>query len=87
MPPRVVLVRIERLTPRPAENAPVSAEAKVQDGRRTITVDAAYLIIGNAPIALSGDVAHGPDRYSPPKDQCFASWWSATSAPPAPSGP
>ncbi|MCX4664845.1 FAD-dependent oxidoreductase [Streptomyces uncialis] len=68
--PRVTLLPVEHLTLRPAEGTPVSAEAVGQDGsRRTVTAHAAYLSIGNAPTAPSGDLTRGPDGYCPPTDQ------------------
>lgn len=68
--PRVVLVPVAHLTLKPAEGPPVSAEAVGQDGsRRTIAADAAYLSIGNAPTAPSGDLTRGPEGYCPPTEQ------------------
>ncbi|WP_406410113.1 FAD-dependent oxidoreductase [Streptomyces halstedii] len=68
--PRVVLVPVEHLTLKPTEGPLVSAEAVGQDGsRRTITADAAYLSIGNAPTAPSGDLTRGPEGYCPPTEQ------------------
>ncbi|MFF0476559.1 FAD-dependent oxidoreductase [Streptomyces sp. NPDC004284] len=68
--PRVVLLPVEHLTLSPAEGASVSAEATGRDGvRQTITADAAYLSIGNAPTAPSGDLTRGADGYCPPADQ------------------
>ncbi|SFX72812.1 thioredoxin reductase (NADPH)/alkyl hydroperoxide reductase subunit F [Streptomyces atratus] len=48
----------------------MTAEAVGQDGvRQTITADAAYLSIGSAPTAPSGDLIRGVDGYCPPTDQ------------------
>ncbi|MFI0926214.1 FAD-dependent oxidoreductase [Streptomyces sp. NPDC021012] len=68
--PRVALFLVEHLTLDLTEGALVSAEAVGQDGaRQTITADAAYLSIGNAPTAPSGDLTRGPDGYCLPADQ------------------
>ncbi|MFF3734726.1 FAD-dependent oxidoreductase [Streptomyces sp. NPDC002476] len=68
--PRVTLLPVEHLTLSCGEGASVSAEAVGQDGaRRTVTADAAYLSIGNAPTAPSGDLTRGADGYCPPTDQ------------------
>ncbi|WP_018567178.1 FAD-dependent oxidoreductase [Streptomyces sp. PsTaAH-124] len=68
--PRVTLLPVEHLTLRPAEGTGVSAEAMGQGGTpRTITADAAYLSIGNAPTAPPGDLTRGVDGYCPPTDQ------------------
>ncbi|MFE1229852.1 FAD-dependent oxidoreductase [Streptomyces sp. NPDC058745] len=68
--PRVTLFPVEHLTLGPAAGTAVSAEAMGQGGaRQTITADAAYLSIGNAPTAPSGDLIRGVDGYCPPTDQ------------------
>lgn len=68
--PRVVLLPVEHLTLGAAEGTTVSAEVVGQDGaRKVITADAAYLSIGNAPTAPSGDLTRGADGYCPPTDQ------------------
>ncbi|MFI5567696.1 FAD-dependent oxidoreductase [Streptomyces sp. NPDC051740] len=68
--PRVTLVPVEHLTLGSAEGTVVSAEAVGRDGeRQTVTADAAYLSIGNAPTAPSGDLTRGADGYCPPADQ------------------
>ncbi|MGV9691285.1 NAD(P)/FAD-dependent oxidoreductase [Streptomyces sp. NPDC003444] len=68
--PRVTLLPVEQLTLNRAEGTSVSAEAVGQDGaRRTVTADAAYLSIGNAPTAPPGDLTRGADGYCPPTDQ------------------
>ncbi|MGX2995774.1 FAD-dependent oxidoreductase [Streptomyces sp. JNUCC 64] len=68
--PRVTLLPVEHLMLGPAEGAVVSAEAMGQGGTpQTIAADAAYLNIGNAPTAPSGDLARGVDGYCPPTDQ------------------
>ncbi|MFF9070100.1 FAD-dependent oxidoreductase [Streptomyces sp. NPDC014891] len=67
---RVTLLPVEHLMLSCEEGTQVSAEAVGQDGaRRRVTADAAYLSIGNAPIAPSGDLTRGPDGYCPPTDQ------------------
>ncbi|WP_432084804.1 FAD-dependent oxidoreductase [Streptomyces sp. bgisy095] len=68
--PRVTLLPVEQLTLNRAEGLSVSAEAVGQDGaRQTITADAAYLSIGNAPTAPPGNLTRGADGYCPPADQ------------------
>ncbi|MFJ7419599.1 FAD-dependent oxidoreductase [Streptomyces uncialis] len=68
--PRVTLLPVEHLTLGPAEGTTVSAEAMGQGGTpQTIAADAAYLSIGNAPTAPSGDLTRGMDGYCPPTDQ------------------
>lgn len=68
--PRVTLLPVEHLTLGSAEGTTLSAEAVGRDGeRQTITADAAYLSIGNAPTAPSGDLTRGADGYCPPTDQ------------------
>ncbi|MFE0426450.1 FAD-dependent oxidoreductase [Streptomyces sp. NPDC058953] len=68
--PRVVLQPVEHLTVRSAEGASVTAEAVDADGtRRDLPADAAYLSIGNAPTAPSGDLVRGTDGYCPPTGQ------------------
>ncbi|MFI9626309.1 FAD-dependent oxidoreductase [Streptomyces sp. NPDC052042] len=68
--PRVRLLPVEHLTMSSGEGATVTAEAVGRDGaRHTVTADAAYLSIGNAPTAPSGDLTRGPDGYCPPTDQ------------------
>ncbi|MFB6503937.1 FAD-dependent oxidoreductase [Streptomyces sp. NPDC002466] len=68
--PRATLLPVEHLTLSCGEGAQVSAETVGQDGaRRTVTADAAYLSIGNAPTAPSGDLTRGADGYCPPTDQ------------------
>ncbi|MFJ7127582.1 FAD-dependent oxidoreductase [Streptomyces sp. NPDC098101] len=67
---RVTLLPVEHMTLSCGEGAQVSAEAVGQDGaRRTVTADAAYLSIGNAPTAPPGDLTRGADGYCPPTDQ------------------
>ncbi|MFD8258718.1 FAD-dependent oxidoreductase [Streptomyces griseoluteus] len=67
---RVTLLPVEHLTLGPAAGTAVAAEAMGQRGtRQTITADAAYLSIGNAPTAPSGDLTRGVDGYCPPTDQ------------------
>lgn len=68
--PRVTLFPVDHLMLGPTEGTSVSAEAVGQDGaRQTVTADAAYLSIGNAPTAPPGDLTHGADGYCPPADQ------------------
>ncbi|WP_329131299.1 FAD-dependent oxidoreductase [Streptomyces sp. NBC_01476] len=68
--PRVTLFPVEHLTLAPAEGTAVSALAVGRDGeRRTVAADAAYLSLGNAPTAPSGDLTRGHDGYCPPTDQ------------------
>ncbi|MFF3604248.1 FAD-dependent oxidoreductase [Streptomyces sp. NPDC002463] len=68
--PRITLLPAEHLSLSATEGTAVSAEAVSQDGaRQTITADAAYLSIGNAPTAPSGDLVRGVDGYCPPTDQ------------------
>ncbi|MFJ4770536.1 FAD-dependent oxidoreductase [Streptomyces uncialis] len=68
--PRVALLPVEHLTLGSAEGSSVTAEVVGQDGaRQTITADAVYLSIGNAPTAPSGDLVRGVDGYCPPADQ------------------
>ncbi|MFB7211723.1 FAD-dependent oxidoreductase [Streptomyces sp. NPDC056255] len=67
---RVVLLPVEHLTLSCEEDSPVSAEVVGRNGeQRTVTADAAYLSIGNAPTAPSGDLVRGADGYCPPTDQ------------------
>ncbi|MEL5959226.1 FAD-dependent oxidoreductase [Streptomyces sp. CLV115] len=67
---RVVLLPVEHLTLSCGEDAPVSAEVLGRNGeQRTVTAAAAYLSIGNAPTAPSGDLVRGADGYCPPTDQ------------------
>ncbi|MFF0429100.1 FAD-dependent oxidoreductase [Streptomyces sp. NPDC004520] len=68
--PRVTFVPVEYLTLDLTEGTSVSAEVVGQGGaRQTITADAAYLSIGNAPTAPPGDLIRGTDGYCPPADQ------------------
>ncbi|MCX4733895.1 FAD-dependent oxidoreductase [Streptomyces sp. NBC_01363] len=68
--PRVTLLPVGHLTLGPAEGTSVSAEAPGQDDAlKTITADAAYLSIGNAPTAPPGDLTRCADGYCPPADQ------------------
>ncbi|MGW1511216.1 FAD-dependent oxidoreductase [Streptomyces sp. NPDC002394] len=68
--PRVTFVPVEYLTLDLTEGTSVSAEVVGQGGaRQTITADAAYLSIGNAPTAPPGDLIRGTDGYCPPTDQ------------------
>jgi thioredoxin reductase len=68
--PRVVLLPVEHLTLSCGEGVLVSAEAVGLDGeRQTVRADAAYLSIGNAPTAPSGNLTRGADGYCPPTDQ------------------
>ncbi|MFI2377856.1 FAD-dependent oxidoreductase [Streptomyces sp. NPDC018964] len=68
--PRVTLLPVEHLTLGSAEGTTVSAEAVGGDGaRQTVTADAAYLSIGNAPTAPPGDLNRGADGYCPPTGQ------------------
>ncbi|WP_030076868.1 FAD-dependent oxidoreductase [Streptomyces baarnensis] len=67
---RVTLLPVAHLTLHPSEEGPATADLVGQDGaRRTATADAAYLSIGNAPTAPSGDLVRGADGYCPPTDQ------------------
>ncbi|MFC8760849.1 FAD-dependent oxidoreductase [Streptomyces sp. NPDC057193] len=67
---RVTLLPVEHLTLGATEGILVSAETLGHDAaRQTITADAAYLSIGNAPTAPSGDLTRGADGYCPPSDQ------------------
>ncbi|MFE7113729.1 FAD-dependent oxidoreductase [Streptomyces sp. NPDC057575] len=67
---RVALLPVEHLTLSRGEDAPLSAEMVSRNGeRQTVTADAAYLSIGNAPTAPSGDLARAADGYCPPTDQ------------------
>ncbi|WP_329595135.1 FAD-dependent oxidoreductase [Streptomyces sp. NBC_01005] len=68
--PRVAFLPVEHLTLRCGGDAPVSADVVGQNGeRQTVTADAAYLSIGNAPTAPSGDLVRGADGYCPPTGQ------------------
>ncbi|GGZ17087.1 NAD(P)/FAD-dependent oxidoreductase [Streptomyces nitrosporeus] len=68
--PRVTLLPVDHLTLRGGEGSQLSAEAVGQDGtHRTITADAAFLSLGNAPAAPPGDLTRGPDGYCPPTGQ------------------
>ncbi|MFF3848695.1 FAD-dependent oxidoreductase [Streptomyces sp. NPDC002328] len=68
--PRVTLLPVDHLTLSCEEGTQVSAEVVVWDGtRRTVTADAAYLSIGNAPTAPPGDLTRGTDGYCSPTDQ------------------
>ncbi|MER0241037.1 FAD-dependent oxidoreductase [Streptomyces sp. HSW2009] len=68
--PRVTLLPVEHLTLTCGEGAQVSAEAVDRGGaRRTVTADAVYLSIGNAPTAPAGELARGADGYCPLTDQ------------------
>jgi thioredoxin reductase (NADPH)/alkyl hydroperoxide reductase subunit F len=68
--PRVTLLPVEHLTLTPSEGTAVTAEAARRDsGGHTVTADAAYLSIGNAPIAPPGDLIRGADGYCPPTGQ------------------
>ncbi|GAA1305979.1 FAD-dependent oxidoreductase [Streptomyces sanglieri] len=67
---RVSLLPVEHLTLSCEEGFPVSAEVLGRNGeQQTVTADAAYLSIGNAPTAPSGDLVRGADGYCPPTDQ------------------
>ncbi|MEV5973052.1 FAD-dependent oxidoreductase [Streptomyces sp. NPDC051921] len=69
--PRVTLLPVEHLTLR-SSGGPTAVTAEAVDprgARRTVTADAAYLSIGNAPTAPPGDLVRGPDGYCPPGDQ------------------
>ncbi|MEV6165560.1 FAD-dependent oxidoreductase [Streptomyces sp. NPDC052052] len=67
---RVTLLPVERVTLIPRNGTAVTAEAVGRNGeRRTVTGDAAFLSIGNAPTAPSGDLIRGADGYCPPTDQ------------------
>ncbi|MFC9755234.1 FAD-dependent oxidoreductase [Streptomyces sp. NPDC056921] len=66
----VTLLPVEHLTLSCGEGTQVSAKTVGQDGaRRTVTADAAYLSIGNAPTAPPGDLTRGTDGYCPSTDQ------------------
>ncbi|MFI8825413.1 pyridine nucleotide-disulfide oxidoreductase [Streptomyces sp. NPDC053431] len=69
--PRVTLLPVDHLTlRRDGGAATVTAEAVGPlGGRRTLTADAAYVSIGNAPTAPPGDLVRGADGYCPPGDQ------------------
>ncbi|MGQ7750861.1 FAD-dependent oxidoreductase [Streptomyces sp. WC2508] len=68
--PRVTFLPVEHLTLSCGEGAQVSAETVGQDDvRRTVTADAAYLSIGNAPAAPPGALTRGADGYCTPTDQ------------------
>ncbi|MEU8507595.1 FAD-dependent oxidoreductase [Streptomyces brevispora] len=68
--PRVTLLPADHLTLHGGKGSQLSAEAVGQDGtHRTITADAAFLSLGNAPTAPPGDVTRGTDGYCPPTDQ------------------
>jgi thioredoxin reductase (NADPH)/alkyl hydroperoxide reductase subunit F len=68
--PRVTLLPIDHLTLGTTEGTRVSAEAVGRNGeRQTVTADAVYLSIGNAPTAPTGDLTRGADGYCPPTDQ------------------
>ncbi|MCX4848313.1 FAD-dependent oxidoreductase [Streptomyces sp. NBC_00893] len=67
---RVTLLPVEHLALSLSEGTAVTAEAVSRDGERhTVTADAAYLSIGNAPTAPPGDLVRGPDGYCPPPRQ------------------
>ncbi|MFH9727501.1 FAD-dependent oxidoreductase [Streptomyces sp. NPDC017254] len=68
--PRVTLLPTERLTLSDALSGRPTADILGRDGgRRTVTADAAYLSIGNAPTAPPGDLVRGADGYCPPGGQ------------------
>ncbi|MFI1257521.1 FAD-dependent oxidoreductase [Streptomyces netropsis] len=68
--PRVTLLPVEHLTLSPGGGTTVTAEAVDLDGaRHAVTVEAAYLSIGSAPTAPSGDLIRSADGYCPPADQ------------------
>ncbi|TRV80393.1 pyridine nucleotide-disulfide oxidoreductase [Streptomyces sp. 130] len=68
--PQVTLLPADHLTLHGGEGAQLSAEAVGRDGvRRTITADAAFLSLGNAPAAPPGDLIRGTDGYCPPTAQ------------------
>ncbi|MCB5910160.1 FAD-dependent oxidoreductase [Streptomyces pinistramenti] len=67
---RVRLLPVEHLTLARRDGTAITAEAVGQDGeRQTVTVDAAYLSIGNAPTAPPGALIRRADGYCPPADQ------------------
>ncbi|MFE4337190.1 FAD-dependent oxidoreductase [Streptomyces sp. NPDC056831] len=68
--PRVTLLPIEHVTLHSSEGLPTTAETVSREGgRQTVTADAVYLSIGNAPTAPSGDLIRGADGYCLPADQ------------------
>ncbi|MFG3346032.1 pyridine nucleotide-disulfide oxidoreductase [Streptomyces sp. NPDC048018] len=69
--PRVTLLPVERLVLRREQGASaVTAETVGPRGeRRSVSADAAYLSIGNAPTAPAGDLVRGADGYCPPGAQ------------------
>ena len=68
--PRVGLLPVEHLTMSLSEGTAATAEAVPRGGgRHTVTADAVYLSIGNAPTAPPGDLIRGADGYCPPTDQ------------------
>ncbi|MEU8914757.1 NAD(P)/FAD-dependent oxidoreductase [Streptomyces nigrescens] len=67
--PRVTLRPVEHVTLHLADDA-ATAEIVDRSGKRlTVAADAAFLSIGNAPTAPSGDIVRGTDGYSPPAAQ------------------
>ncbi|MFG2841199.1 FAD-dependent oxidoreductase [Streptomyces zaomyceticus] len=68
--PRVTLLPTLRLTLSVSVSGRATADILGGDGgRRTVTADAAYLSIGNAPTAPPGDLVRGADGYCPPGEQ------------------
>ncbi|MFF3172082.1 FAD-dependent oxidoreductase [Streptomyces sp. NPDC057900] len=68
--PRVTLLPVAHLTLHLPEESVSTADVVSQDGeRRTVTADATYVSIGNAPTAPSGDLVRGADGYCPSVDQ------------------
>ncbi|MET9725286.1 FAD-dependent oxidoreductase [Streptomyces zaomyceticus] len=68
--PRVTLLPTARLILSVSVSGRATADILSGDGgRRTVTADAAYLSIGNAPTAPPGDLVRGADGYCPPGEQ------------------
>lgn len=68
--PRVTLLPVAHLNLRFSEEGEATADVVGRDGtRRTVTAEATYVSIGNAPAALSGDLVRSGEGYCPPASQ------------------
>ncbi|WP_447038708.1 FAD-dependent oxidoreductase [Streptomyces sp. DSM 118878] len=68
--PRVTLLPVEHVALTPSEGGAVRADMVSRDGgRHTVSADAAYSSIGNAPTAPPGDLVRDADGYCPPTAQ------------------
>ncbi|MFH9135050.1 FAD-dependent oxidoreductase [Streptomyces sp. NPDC017524] len=68
--PRITLLPVAHLALRLPAGGGATADVVSQDGQgHTVTADATYVSIGNAPTAPSGDLVRGVDGYCPPTGQ------------------